>query len=132
MYICPGLEAGGGLGTKARVLGDPGSRGPPCLSARLPLAPQGLACASAKLRLAERRQQRLREVQAKHEHLCGELAETQGRLMVEPGRWLEQCESPHPPPLRGAPRFPIRGRHRLAGPWTLPSALGAPKPATAL
>lgn len=51
-------------------------------------------CASAKLRLAERRQQRLREVQAKHEHLCGELAETQGRLMVEPGRWLEQCESP--------------------------------------
>ncbi|CAD7688493.1 unnamed protein product [Nyctereutes procyonoides] len=53
---------------------------------------KGLACASAKLRLAERRQQRLREVQAKHEHLCGELAETQGRLMVEPGRWLEQFE----------------------------------------
>nr|XP_025868375.1 kinesin-like protein KIF26A [Vulpes vulpes] len=53
---------------------------------------KGLVCASAKLRLAERRQQRLREVQAKHEHLCGELAETQGRLMVEPGRWLEQFE----------------------------------------
>ncbi|KAF3830823.1 hypothetical protein GH733_002061 [Mirounga leonina] len=52
---------------------------------------KGLACTSA-LRLAERRQQRLREVQAKHEHLCGELAETQGRLMVEPGRWLEQFE----------------------------------------
>ncbi|XP_026370965.2 kinesin-like protein KIF26A [Ursus arctos] len=55
-------------------------------------AEKGLVCASAKLRLAERRQQRLREVQAKHEHLCGELAETQGRLMVEPGRWLEQFE----------------------------------------
>nr|XP_021535605.1 kinesin-like protein KIF26A [Neomonachus schauinslandi] len=53
---------------------------------------KGLVCSSAKLRLAERRQQRLREVQAKHEHLCGELAETQGRLMVEPGRWLEQFE----------------------------------------
>ncbi|XP_039111770.1 kinesin-like protein KIF26A [Hyaena hyaena] len=53
---------------------------------------KGLVCNSAKLRLAERRQQRLREVQAKREHLCGELAETQGRLMVEPGRWLEQFE----------------------------------------
>lgn len=63
-------------------------------------------CASAKLRLAERRQQRLREVQAKHEHLCGELAETQGRLMVQPGRWLEQCESPTP--LAGAGRAPTR------------------------
>ncbi|XP_044930365.1 kinesin-like protein KIF26A isoform X2 [Mustela putorius furo] len=53
---------------------------------------EGLVCASARLRLAERRQQRLREVQAKHEQLCGELAETQGRLMLEPGRWLEQFE----------------------------------------
>ncbi|XP_059039271.1 kinesin-like protein KIF26A isoform X1 [Mustela lutreola] len=51
-----------------------------------------LVCASTRLRLAERRQQRLREVQAKHEQLCGELAETQGRLMLEPGRWLEQFE----------------------------------------
>nr|KAF6500545.1 kinesin family member 26A [Molossus molossus] len=53
---------------------------------------KGLACLSAKLRLAERRQQRLRDVQAKHELLCVELAETQGRLMVEPGRWLAQFE----------------------------------------
>ncbi|XP_016070409.1 PREDICTED: kinesin-like protein KIF26A [Miniopterus natalensis] len=53
---------------------------------------KGLACISAKLRLAERRQQRLRDVQAKHELLCAELAETQGRLMVEPGRWLAQFE----------------------------------------
>lgn len=56
-------------------------------------AAQGLVCVGAKLRLAERRQQRLREVQAKRQVLCEELAETQGRLMLEPGRWLEQCES---------------------------------------
>lgn len=60
------------------------------------LLPQGLVCVSSKLRLAERRQQRLQEVQAKRDHLCEELAETQGRLMVEPGRWLEQCECPRP------------------------------------
>ena len=53
-------------------------------------------CISSKLRLAERRQQRLQEVQAKRDHLCEELAETQGRLMVEPGRWLEQCECSSP------------------------------------
>ncbi|XP_042552830.1 kinesin-like protein KIF26A [Dipodomys spectabilis] len=53
---------------------------------------KGLVCVGSRLRLVERRQQRLREVQARHEHLCEELAETQGRLMVEPGRWLEQFE----------------------------------------
>lgn len=53
---------------------------------------KGLVSVSSKLRLAERRQQRLQEVQAKRNHLCEELAETQGRLMVEPGRWLEQFE----------------------------------------
>uniref|UniRef100_A0A8C6WC01 Kinesin family member 26A n=1 Tax=Nannospalax galili TaxID=1026970 RepID=A0A8C6WC01_NANGA len=52
----------------------------------------GPVCIRSKLRLAERRQQRLLEVQAKHDRLCEELAETQGRLMVEPGRWLEQFE----------------------------------------
>ncbi|MBV99698.1 Kinesin-like protein KIF26A, partial [Eschrichtius robustus] len=55
-------------------------------------AEKGPVCVSAKLRLAERRQQRLQEVWAKHETLREELAETQGRLMVEPGRWLEQFE----------------------------------------
>lgn len=55
-------------------------------------AEKGLVCVGAKLRLAERRQQRLREVQAKRQVLCEELAETQGRLMLEPGRWLEQFE----------------------------------------
>ncbi|KAM4854101.1 LOW QUALITY PROTEIN: kinesin-like protein KIF26A [Thomomys bottae] len=53
---------------------------------------QGQACVGSRQRLAERRQQRLREVQARRERLCEELAETQGRLMVEPGRWLEQFE----------------------------------------
>lgn len=53
-------------------------------------------CVSARLRLAERRLQRLQEVRARRELLRGELAETQGRLMLEPGRWLEQCESPSP------------------------------------
>ncbi|XP_068395753.1 kinesin-like protein KIF26A isoform X1 [Eschrichtius robustus] len=55
-------------------------------------AEKGPVCVSAKLRLAERRQQRLQEVWAKRETLREELAETQGRLMVEPGRWLEQFE----------------------------------------
>ncbi|XP_070333826.1 kinesin-like protein KIF26A [Odocoileus virginianus] len=53
---------------------------------------KGLVCVGARLRLAERRLQRLQEVQAKRELLRGELAETQGRLMLEPGRWLEQFE----------------------------------------
>uniref|UniRef100_A0A452FSV3 Kinesin family member 26A n=1 Tax=Capra hircus TaxID=9925 RepID=A0A452FSV3_CAPHI len=53
---------------------------------------RGPVCVSARLRLAERRLQRLQEVQAKRELLRGELAETQGRLMLEPGRWLEQFE----------------------------------------
>ncbi|XP_010828054.1 PREDICTED: kinesin-like protein KIF26A, partial [Bison bison bison] len=53
---------------------------------------KGPVCVSARLRLAERRLQRLQEVQAKRELLRGELAETQGRLMLEPGRWLEQFE----------------------------------------
>nr|XP_020753307.1 kinesin-like protein KIF26A [Odocoileus virginianus texanus] len=53
---------------------------------------EGLVCVGARLRLAERRLQRLQEVQAKRELLRGELAETQGRLMLEPGRWLEQFE----------------------------------------
>ncbi|XP_058511493.1 kinesin-like protein KIF26A isoform X2 [Ochotona princeps] len=53
---------------------------------------QGPMSVSTQLRLAERRQQRLREARAKHSRLCEELAETQGRLMLQPGRWLEQFE----------------------------------------
>ncbi|XP_006879106.1 PREDICTED: kinesin-like protein KIF26A [Elephantulus edwardii] len=54
--------------------------------------PEGLANMGARLRLAEHRLQRLGEVRARRDQLCQELAETQGRLMVEPGRWLEQFE----------------------------------------
>ncbi|XP_066198292.1 kinesin-like protein KIF26A isoform X1 [Saccopteryx leptura] len=50
------------------------------------------ACTGAKLRLAEHRRQRLWDVQTKRELLCAELAETQGRLMVQPSRWLAQFE----------------------------------------
>nr|XP_051690772.1 kinesin-like protein KIF26A [Oryctolagus cuniculus] len=53
---------------------------------------KGPVCVGARLRLAERRQQRLREARARHSRLCEELAETQGRLMVQPGRWLERFE----------------------------------------
>ncbi|KAF6130614.1 kinesin family member 26A [Phyllostomus discolor] len=53
---------------------------------------KGLVCASVKVRLAERRQQKLRDVWAKRELLCAELAATQGRLMLEPGRWAAQFE----------------------------------------
>lgn len=83
------VKGGGGHG---RAAGGLWGEGPMPESPTRP-ASQGLACVSTRLRLVERRQQRLREVQAKHEHLCEELAETQGRLMLEPGRWLEQCES---------------------------------------
>ncbi|XP_004699186.1 kinesin-like protein KIF26A [Echinops telfairi] len=53
---------------------------------------KGPASMGTRLRLSERRLQRLREVRARREWLCQELAETQGRLMVERGRWLEQFE----------------------------------------
>ncbi|KAM6202752.1 kinesin-like protein KIF26A [Rhynchocyon petersi] len=53
---------------------------------------EGLVGMSARLQQTERRLQRLREVQAQRERLYQELAETQGRLMVERGRWMEQFE----------------------------------------
>ncbi|XP_036073740.1 kinesin-like protein KIF26A isoform X2 [Rousettus aegyptiacus] len=53
---------------------------------------KGLVCVSVKPRLGERRQQRLRDLRARRELLCAELAETQGRLMVQPSRWPEQFE----------------------------------------
>ncbi|XP_053522085.1 kinesin-like protein KIF26A isoform X2 [Artibeus jamaicensis] len=53
---------------------------------------KGPVCASVKVRLAERQQQKLRDVRAKRELLCAELAATQGRLMLEPGRWRAQFE----------------------------------------
>lgn len=116
------LFACSGPGGGARLTEPLGAGRPPCLSppAAVPAA-QGPVCVSAKLRLAERRQQRLQEVWAKREALREELAETQGRLMVEPGRWLEQCESPHSSP------------HTLGGAGAGPQALHptcTPSPAT--
>lgn len=103
-YPCPPLRPHYAPAQTWRVeggwprLGLPGAPGGWAVLGPEPTLPspavQGLMCVSAKLRLAERRQQRLRDVQTRHELLCEELAETQGRLMVEPGRWLEQCESP--------------------------------------
>ncbi|XP_037687630.1 kinesin-like protein KIF26A isoform X2 [Choloepus didactylus] len=55
-------------------------------------AEKDAGCAGARVRQVERRRQRLREVRAQHERLCQELAATQGRLMVEPGRWLGHFE----------------------------------------
>lgn len=68
-----------------------------------------------RLRLAERRQQRLQEARAKHSRLCEELEETQGRLMLQPGRWLEQCECPLVP---GAPPISRAGHCRCPD-WCL-------------
>lgn len=100
LCTCPGLEGGGGSPARPGVLGAAG--GPPCLGPPAIPGPQGLVCASVKVRLAERQQQKLRDVRAKRELLSAELAATQGRLMLEPGRWLAQCESPtHRPRLAG-------------------------------
>ncbi|KAM5337780.1 kinesin-like protein KIF26A [Glossophaga mutica] len=53
---------------------------------------KGLVVAGVQVRLAERQQQKLRDVRAKWERLCAELAATRGRLMLEPGRWPAQFE----------------------------------------
>lgn len=94
-------------------------------------------CVGARLRLAERRLQRLQEVQAKRELLRGELAETQGRLMLEPGRWLEQCEFPQPRPAPQSGHLTLgpgvvggpggwKGERRLLGPAGTPGLTGSP------
>lgn len=95
-------------------------------------------CVGARLRL-----QRLQEVQARRELLRGELAETQGRLMLEPGRWLEQCEFPQPSPAPrsghltpgpgavGAPGG-WKGERRLLGPAGTQGLTGSPLPPPAV
>lgn len=45
-----------------------------------------------KLKILERRQQRIREVKAKHEFLKEELEETKCRLMMDPNKWKEDCK----------------------------------------
>lgn len=130
-----------GAWVKAGVPDPWGAGCHPCLTPQCPHPrAQGPVCVSARLRLAERRLQRLQEVQAKRELLRGELAETQGRLMLEPGRWLEQCESPSPAQHPGSATSPQpqgaggrpggwEGEGRRLGPGD-PGLNGSPRPPT--
>ncbi|XP_072195192.1 kinesin-like protein KIF26A isoform X2 [Excalfactoria chinensis] len=53
---------------------------------------EGLMYFHTKLKILERRQQRIREVKAKHEFLKEELEETKCRLMIDPNKWKEDFE----------------------------------------
>uniref|UniRef100_A0A8C5TX67 Kinesin family member 26A n=1 Tax=Malurus cyaneus samueli TaxID=2593467 RepID=A0A8C5TX67_9PASS len=52
----------------------------------------GLMYFHTKLKILERRQQRIREIKAKHEFLKEELEETKCRLMMDPNKWKEDFE----------------------------------------
>lgn len=54
--------------------------------------PKGLIYFNTKLKILERRHQRIREVKAKHELLKDELEETKHRLMLDPNKWRGECE----------------------------------------
>ncbi|XP_074852506.1 kinesin-like protein KIF26A [Carettochelys insculpta] len=57
---------------------------------------KGLMYFNTKLKIVERRHQRIREVKAKHECLKEELEETKCRLMMDPNKWKEEFEvDPH-------------------------------------
>uniref|UniRef100_A0A8B9N157 Kinesin family member 26A n=1 Tax=Accipiter nisus TaxID=211598 RepID=A0A8B9N157_9AVES len=53
---------------------------------------KGLMYFHTKLKILERRQQRIREVKAKHDFLKEELEETKSRLMMDPNKWKEDCK----------------------------------------
>ncbi|NXI60423.1 KI26A protein, partial [Chloroceryle aenea] len=53
---------------------------------------KGLMYFHTKLKILERRQQRIREVKAKYEFLKEELEETKCRLMMDPNKWKEDFE----------------------------------------
>uniref|UniRef100_A0A8C3P5H2 Kinesin family member 26A n=1 Tax=Cyanoderma ruficeps TaxID=181631 RepID=A0A8C3P5H2_9PASS len=53
---------------------------------------EGLMYFHTKLKILERRQQRIREIKAKHECLKEELEETKCRLMMDPNKWKEDFE----------------------------------------
>ncbi|NXA39388.1 KI26A protein, partial [Eudromia elegans] len=53
---------------------------------------EGLMYFHTKLKILERRQQRIKEVKAKHELLKEELEETKCRLMMDPNKWKEDFE----------------------------------------
>ncbi|KAM5129235.1 kinesin-like protein KIF26A [Mantella aurantiaca] len=53
---------------------------------------KGLMYFNTKLKLAERRQQRIRDLKAKYELLKEELEETKTRLMMDPNKWRGEFE----------------------------------------
>ncbi|XP_051880436.1 kinesin-like protein KIF26A isoform X2 [Pristis pectinata] len=53
---------------------------------------EGLTYFNLKLKVLEKRQQRIRELKAKHELLTKELEETKGRLMMDPNKWKSEFE----------------------------------------
>ncbi|XP_067847816.1 kinesin-like protein KIF26A isoform X2 [Heptranchias perlo] len=53
---------------------------------------EGLLYFNTKLKLLEKRQQRIRELNAKHELLIKELEDTKGRLMMDPDKWKSEFE----------------------------------------
>ncbi|XP_068110329.1 kinesin-like protein KIF26A isoform X2 [Hyperolius riggenbachi] len=53
---------------------------------------KGLMYFNTKLKVAERRQQRIRDLKAKHELLKEELEETKTRLMMDPNKWRGEFE----------------------------------------
>ncbi|XP_078263274.1 kinesin-like protein KIF26A isoform X2 [Rhinoraja longicauda] len=53
---------------------------------------EGLTYFNLKLKLLEKRQQRIRELKTKHELLMRDLEETKGRLMMDPNKWKSEFE----------------------------------------
>ncbi|XP_073494736.1 kinesin-like protein KIF26A isoform X3 [Phyllobates terribilis] len=53
---------------------------------------KGLMYFNTKLKVAERRQQRIKDVKAKYEMLKEELEETKARLMMDPNKWRGEFE----------------------------------------
>ncbi|XP_055496602.1 kinesin-like protein KIF26A isoform X1 [Leucoraja erinacea] len=53
---------------------------------------EGLTYFNLKLKVLEKRQQRIRELKTKHELLMQELEETKGRLMMDPNKWKSEFE----------------------------------------
>ena len=58
----------------------------------LVFAPQGLQYFNSKLKVLERRQQQVKELRVKHEALWEELEDTKARLMMDPRKWIGECE----------------------------------------
>ncbi|XP_076834418.1 kinesin-like protein KIF26A isoform X2 [Brachyhypopomus gauderio] len=55
-------------------------------------AAEGLVYFNSKMKVAERRQQRIRELRVKHETLKEELEDTKARLMMDPSKWTGEFE----------------------------------------